>query len=110
MGLISRVSSRTYRKKKFTMASKVKGAPTKMRQVNLAEDLLGDSQKSYMKEWNEYYFMKNLNNAANKTRKRGIAGCIFAIAGGVYVLGLNRFTIHGDDLMSEIDKEYAMKK
>ena len=78
----------------------------KMRQVDLATDMTTDMQKSYMKEWNDHYFLKNQNKKSVVMRKRYIGGLIFGLVGGIYYLALNRFKIHGDDLIGEMDTEY----
>jgi len=78
----------------------------KMRQVDLATDMATDMQKSYMKEWNDHYFIKNMNKKGVVMRKRYIGGLLFGVVAGIYYLALNRFKIHGDDLIGEMDTEY----
>ena len=79
----------------------------KMRQVDLATDMTTDMQKSYMKEWNDHYFIKNMNKKSVVMRKRYIGALLFGVVGGIYYLALNRFKIHGDDLIGEMDTEYG---
>ena len=79
----------------------------KMRQVDLATDMTTDMQKSYMKEWNDHYFIKNMNKKGVVMRKRYIGGLLFGIVAGIYYMALNRFKFHGDDLIGEMDTEYA---
>jgi len=90
-------------------ASSASAAPIKaqkMRAVDLATDMTTDMQKSYMKEWNDHYFIKNMNKKGVVMRKRYIGGLLFGIVAGIYYMALNRFKFHGDDLIGEMDTEY----
>ena len=82
----------------------------RMRPVSQADDYLTNQQKSYMNEWNEHYWNKNINKPAMRNKKLMIAGTLFSMVGGVYYIAFNKFKMRGDDIFNEMDLQAAGKK
>ena len=77
----------------------------RMRMVSQADDYLTNQQRSYMKEWNEHYWNKNINKPAVRNKKLLIGGTFCGLVVGTYWLALNKFKIRNDDLYAEMDKQ-----
>lgn len=79
----------------------------RMRKLNQADFYVTNQQKSYMDEWNQHYFNKNVNKPGTRNKKLIVGGTLMGTVIAIYVLALNRFRMLGDDVFDEMDKEAA---
>ena len=75
----------------------------RMRPVSQADHYLTQQQKSYMNEWNEHYWNKNINKPAMRNKKAMIGFTLAGTVVGIYYMAYNKFKMRGDDLFNEMD-------